>query len=360
MRIGSLGGDMPGQGINLEYGPLGSAQSDPDQKRIKNISTVVQTGKHLWLASDENSTIERLSWEGNAFTNARSFDLAEYFTLPGEKPEIDIEGLCVAGDLLWICGSHSRNRKAPKNLKGSQDRDIDDDLARLADNSRPKRRCLLGCVRLSSDHTKIASPKDGSALCLPFGKGGNTLTRHLAADDHIGPFVELPDKENGLDIEGLAVKGERIFLGLRGPVIGGYAIILEVAVREAKGALTLRKIGSDGKPYRKHFVNLGGLGIRDLAVEDDGLLILAGPTMSVPGPWSVMHWPEAFAYEGEGVLNMSMFKPGITIRQRAGDHPEGITAFEDASGKRGWLVVYDRPLDERVTVDGIYTADFFS
>ena len=31
-------------------------------------------------------------------------------------------------------------------------------------------------------------------------------------------------QENGLDIEGIAVEGDRVWLGLRGPVLGGHAV----------------------------------------------------------------------------------------------------------------------------------------
>ena len=47
--------------------------------------------------------------------------------------------------------------------------------------------------------------------------------------------------------------------------------------------LRLREIGSHGLPYRKHLLELGGLGIRDLCVDGDDLLILAGPTMDLDG-----------------------------------------------------------------------------
>lgn len=282
---------MPILPVRLDYGSLGSKRTEAEQKRLNNISAVIQTKQHLWLASDEGSTIERLSWSKDRFADARSFELADYFTLPGTKPEIDIEGLSVADGRLWIAGSHSRNRKTPKNKPGESETEdaVTDDLARLAEVKLPKRRYLLGCVKLSDDHSKIDAPKDGGAPCIVFGAHGNALAEALAEDAHIAPFLQLPDKENGLDIEGLAVKGERMFLGLRGPVIGGYAIILELSLEDAGGTLLLRRLGANGARYRKHFVSLGGLGIRDLSVEGNGLLILAGPTMGIPGPWSVMH-----------------------------------------------------------------------
>ena len=42
--------------------------------------------------------------------------------------------------------------------------------------------------------------------------------------------MPLPGKDNGLDVEGIAVAGPRVYLGLRGPVLRGWATIVEIAV----------------------------------------------------------------------------------------------------------------------------------
>ena len=44
----------------------------------------------------------------------------------------------------------------------------------------------------------------------------------------------IPGKDNGLDIEGLAVDGHRLLLDPRGPVLRGWSALLEIAV-EARG-----------------------------------------------------------------------------------------------------------------------------
>ncbi|WP_354098738.1 DUF3616 domain-containing protein [Bradyrhizobium sp. S3.2.12] len=55
----------------------------------------------------------------------------------------------------------------------------------------------------------------------------------------MSPFIDLPSKENGLDIEALAVAGRRIFLGLRWPVVDSIAIIVELGPRTAAGLETI-------------------------------------------------------------------------------------------------------------------------
>ena len=68
--------------ICLDYGSLGSARTDPKQHLLNNISAVVQAGEHLWLASDEGCTVERLSWDGRGYAKPVSYDLSAYFSLP--------------------------------------------------------------------------------------------------------------------------------------------------------------------------------------------------------------------------------------------------------------------------------------
>src|SRR5262249_43259516 len=64
---------------------------------------------------------------------------------------------------------------------------------------------------------------------------GSDLTDALAKDKHMRAFLSIPGKDNGFDIEGLAVVGDRIFIGLRGPVLRGWALILELELKEAEG-----------------------------------------------------------------------------------------------------------------------------
>ena len=54
---------------------------------------------------------------------------------------------------------------------------------------------------------------------LPIGKKQGELAKALKRDAHLGPFRKIPSKENGFDVEGIAARGSRLLLGLRGPVL---------------------------------------------------------------------------------------------------------------------------------------------
>ena len=118
--------------------------------------------------------------------------------------------------------------------------------------------------------------------------GRDNLRDLLRRDEHLGPFLPIPGKDNGLDIEGIAVRGERVYLGLRGPVLRGWAFVLELRPYvddDEPDRLRLRPF-EDGQPYRKHVLDLDGLGVRDLCPAGDDLLVLAGPASCSPGSWS--------------------------------------------------------------------------
>lgn len=93
----------------------------------------------------------------------------------------------------------------------------------------------------------------------------------------------------------MLVHEERIFIGLRGPVLRGIAIILEIVLQEKEpGILSLKALDGDKQYYKKHFLELDGLGIRDLCLDGDDVLILAGPTMVLDGSLRIFRWKKAF------------------------------------------------------------------
>lgn len=67
----------------------------------------------------------------------------------------------------------------------------------------------------------------------------------------------------------------RLFIGLRGPVVRGWAVIVELEVGDRPG-IEPQPIGAEGRRYRKHFLDMRGLGVRDLCRHGEDLLLLAG------------------------------------------------------------------------------------
>jgi hypothetical protein len=193
---------------------------------------------------------------------------------------------------------------------------------------------------------------------------GNELTGLLREDEHLGPFLAIPGKDNGFDIEGLAVAGKHLLIGLRGPVLRGWAVVVEVALVEdvQPGRLRLAPVDEDGHLYRKHFLDLQGLGIRDLCVQGKDILVLAGPTMDLDGPVTLFRWRGGAEPGKDCVVPAADLERVLELPFGRGvDHPEGIALF--ASGKDGseaLLVVHDSASPSRQIGDSTLVADVFT
>lgn len=352
--------------ILLHFAAAADDSAAPDGLRGQ-LSAVRQAGPHLWLASDEMNSVERLSRTGDgAWGEHRMVPLDALMPLPGgPEEEIDIEGMDFDGGYLWVVGSHGLKRRKPRPKKEAAR-----EIGRLAELRADGNRYLLArypTAEADGEWTLCEGEEGGRRPArLAGGDRGNVLTEALRFDPHLAPFLAIPSKDNGFDVEGLAVRGDRVFLGLRGPVLRGWAVVLELAVEEeAPGLLRLARIGPGRQPYRKHFLDLRGLGVRDLCLHGDDLLILAGPTMDLDGPAAVYRWAGALDAEEEQLLGKDALEEVVGIPYGTGehaafDHPEGLTLFwEDGATEPALLVVYDSPDSRRMHGDAAVHADVF-
>lgn len=339
-------------------------------KRLTNgLSAVVQIDDTLWLAHDETATLERLTLSETEpnnrvlATDHQQFSLHDFLTLPvvsktnhSPQQEVDIEGLAYADGYIWLVGSHSLKRKKPKS-----ELNIENNQNRLASIIREGNRFLVaripveahkGSYRLCKTHKKL------SAACLQGDENGNELTAAIANDPHLAAFLNIPGKDNGFDIEGLAVVNKRLFLGLRGPVLRGWAIILEIELDEQ--GRHLQTIGPDRQLYRKHFLQMDGLGVRDLYFQNSDLLILAGPSMDLDGPVRVFRWRNAALTQQESFLSSEQLQTVLNLPYGDGnDHPEGMSLFCTKHADPSLIIVNDSASPQRQISPSTLLADLF-
>lgn len=335
-----------------------------DKELRQGLSVVIQIGDSLCVTNDETVSLERLSRvagekEGDLkYGDHKQFALSDYLGLPVSPPdgieEADVEGLDYRGGYLWLVGSHSLKRKQPDK------KTLEKNFERLADVTSDGNRYLLARIPVVEKGGSFTLEKEVSlggerrvAAQLPCSEIDNDLTKALAEDMHLGRFLKIPGKDNGFDIEGLAVTNEgRVFLGLRGPVLRGWAVILELEPEpdeRDQSSLKLKGINSknpfnpSNPTYRKHFLNLGGLGIRDLCLHGSDLLILSGPTMDLDGPVTVFRWKGGASPKGESLVPFAELEKVIDIPYGVEeDHAEGIALFSpDGQKRNSLLVVYD-------------------
>jgi hypothetical protein len=291
------------------------------------------------------------------------FELKDLLGLQAEG-EIDIEGLDVDGGYLWLVGSHSAKRK-----KFDPEKPVAKNIERFQTVEIEGNRFTLARVPLTAagEPAKTAGPL--TAARLEGDATGNLLTTGLAADRHLGRFVPrqegdvvhgIPSKDNGFDVEGLAVSGNRVFVGLRGPVLRGWAVVLELRVAEGPaGTLTLDPVGPAGERYLKHFLELDGLGVRELVIAGNDLLVLAGPSMDLDGPVFIYRWKDALAATANSLTRREALTTAVVVPFGAGtDHAEGLTVASESP--LTVLVSYDSPHADRLDGKDGVKADVFA
>ena len=332
-----------------------------------NLSGAAFTGDWLWVVGDEACGVDRLrrldpvGSEALRFGEGRDFPLANLLDLPGAADvEADLEGMAVSDGWLWVVGSHGLKRKNAKDDRGHAE-----NAKRLSKVTLDGNRRLLACLPIEPDASDqpclVRKAKDGrQALRLKGDSQANELTRALADDPHFGPYMAIPGKDNGLDIEGLAVDGNRLLLGLRGPVLRGWSALVEIAVEPRGDQLRLVPLDDSGALLRKHFMQLDGLGVRDLHFSGDDLYILAGPTMVLDGDIRVFKWAGAKPVLAAN-REPARFETGLTVSATL-PHGRGVNRAEALCdlppallpGQPSWLVLYDAPGADRK--DGEYTV----
>ena len=163
--------------------------------------------------------------------------------------EFDGEAIAIAGDRIYVTGSHACSRAKGKFRPSSF----------ILARARATGQTLeAGDVERS---WRLADVIGLSPLASAFGKAG----------------------DEGAGIEGLALVGDRLYLGFRTPATANTAKILSVAVTE------LFKPGDQPTTAKPEVLTLAlgpNTGIRDLAALDDGrLLVLSGPADSAAGAY---------------------------------------------------------------------------
>ena len=308
-----------------------------------NISTLAAVGDVLFCASDETSSIERLEFDEKtqSFRKHQSCPLGKLFpALTGAGKEADIESLAIDGGYLWVAGSQSLKRSVREPAQSL------DEFAALEWDVK---RALLGRIPIAADGqgkaTLAASDGPRHAAMMQIGKTRSDGLRGLLKNDTLlKDFIDLPSKENGFDVEGLAVASGKVVLGLRGPVLASHALLIVLALEEdGDGWLAPQPI--NGRPYRMQAVHLDGLGIRDLLFDGTRLIVLGGPTQKIESVQRIFAIddffarPEIIAQEDRHLL--------MTLPIGAwGDHAEGMTFFKEKSRLR-LLVAHDSASPDR-------------
>lgn len=280
-----------------------------DGEPAADASALAKIGDRLLVAVDEGRKLYLFRRaESNAYESVRSIDLHEH--AEGDD-EHDFEGIAVDGEKIFVVGSHSVRRKSvdPK-LTAKENR------KRLAETELQPHRSWLFRFELTDD---------GRAKKIQM----ISLRKLLEKDEYLARFVDIPSKENGIDIEGLATDGKRVYLGFRGPVLRGNFVPVMVL-----------EFDEPDKTKELRFVKLKGRGIRSLTRCEDGFLIIAGPMGSGRGDFFLYRW------DGRDCVPGTDRKAGKVERLAKIDTPDGASAeglelLEETADEYRLLVLFD-------------------
>jgi len=288
---------------------------------LSDLSGVVLTGSYLLLGTDEgvgpnkNSNLLQIMKE----VAQGHYHLQKHIDLfTGDKDdglEMDIEGLDMQDNDLYVIGSHTLRRASAK-----PDKDYAKNRKRMQSKAikAQKNRDWLYRLQLDDDLNVLHKERI-------------SLRKIINNDPVLKPFSRIPGKENGVDIEGITVVDDWLYLGLRGPVLrGNYVPILKLQFDAPK------------KSYELLYVQLSGRGCRDITRVSDGFLLIAGPVGDGCYPFQLYHW------NGQDMLpGQDRASKARGIMQLLGDlptaagKPEGLALQIEGEDYYDILVIYD-------------------
>jgi hypothetical protein len=229
-------------------------------------------------------------------------------SLVNSGKEIDTEAIACEGDSYYVTGSHG--------------------LAKKTGDWQSNRYKLF---RLKVD------PNTG----LPDGKAGwlqtTSLVSILQEDPVLRKYFDKPLQHKGVNIEGLAVRNGKLFVGLRNPNLDGFAFVIEVRAADL--------FSGKGRPkYTLHRLALGkGLGIREIVAAKSCFLIIGGNAGSSPSE----EFPESEDYDGDTGFALFAWDGSGAAVHRIGPIPrtrgkaEAMTILDESPDHATVLILFD-------------------
>ena len=249
-------------------------------------SGAVAASSNLFVVANDEDNILRLYRSDQPGEPVKQFDFNAFLELRGKSLEADLEGAARIGDRAFWIGSHGRNIDGKK---------------------RPNR-----CRLFATDITIT----NGDVMLTAVGRPCKRLLEDMINDPRFEPFhfaeaaKHAPKDPGALNIEGLSATPEgHLLIGFRNPIPDGKALIIPLL---NPNEVIERKPARFGQAIQ---LDLGGLGIRDMACHNGIYIVIAGPWHE-GGPFHLYRWMGADS------------RPETLPVDHFGDyHPEGIIIY---------------------------------
>ena len=284
-------------------------------EKEEDLSAVAILGDALLIGSDEGTKVQVVQpdpKDPKTYRVRPELDM----TMLNSETELDIEGIARFKDtnVYYVVGSHSLKRRL-----------LEPDAAK-AENLAALEEIIFEPSRFHIYRLEM----DPQMLRL-LSKRRIGLYRLLAQDPVLRRFTQIPSKENGVDIEAVAVKGKRgdkLHLGFRGPVLRENLVPIMVLDFDRP------------EDYKLIYVDLKGDGIRELVKVKDGFLIIAGPSGGGRGRFLLYFWDGDDGVPDKGKRKSKLILLG-ELPAAPGAKPEGMALVEESKKHYEVIVVYD-------------------
>lgn len=275
-----------GRPYEVAGGLTGKRRKDGDYKRANDVSAIAcqpsASGRRRCLiVDDENPGAQFVTIEGRTVTPGPVVDLigeapseATLGAPParhdcpegtGKDQDLDGEGVAYDAPYFYVAGSHGCSRKG-RQFKASS--------------------FVLARIRVGAHDAPVGLGEVGPGDVETTYRLSDALARAEVVGPHFAQDLQTTTVSNGLNVEGVAVAGGRLYAGLRAPSLAGTAYIVVVGLddlfapgqarMQAKPTVIPVEVGTDS-------------GIRDLSVLPDGrLLVLTGPAQEQDAAYALL------------------------------------------------------------------------
>ncbi len=251
-------------------------------------SGAVPVATNFFVVANDEDNLLRLYSRGHPGRPLKTFNFDRFLGVRGKSLEADLEAAARIGDRAFWIGSHGRNRVG--KLRTNRDRFFATDI-------------------------KVVG---GEINLVPIGQPYMALLDDLFEDARLDRFhleeaaLHAPKDEYGLNIEGLSATPDgHLLVGFRNPIPGGKALVIPLLNPNA----VIR--GSHGRFGEPILLDLGGLGIRDMALYQGVYIIIAGRNDS-GNDFRLYHWA------GDKTAPVE-----IRVKHLNRYHPEALLIYPD-------------------------------
>ena len=307
---------------------LGKAISASDHEKSKDVSGIAcsttQGFPRLCLVADDETQGTQI-----VILNDGELDAGDFLKLTdaqhaGKPLELDAEGVAFGGNSFYVTGSHGRARHEQDPSKEEKN------------NAEAKATRQIFRITLPPSAVDMQS---GKVVGVPEIARSVQLGEIIRAQPEISKWYDKALDDNGLTIEGIAVRGSTLYVGMRGPVLeNGSAVILSTPLaaifdgQQAEAKVHPLPLGKDTLEKRR--------GIRDLASYGGGFLLLAGPVDDpAPGHEIQLGDYSIYSWDGDAAVKKLVDLKGYGEKVK----PEALLPLDGDQERARVLLMFDGP-----------------